>query len=139
MANLAPGVIVYEKRPRWEADLKRHLAANRLVVRPCRSGADLLELCRAMSGSVAVIELAVGAESVLHCLEQVLLRRLGALPLVIAPSSAHDLEWPLRELGALAVLPDTSRGESVARVCRTMLQGATVSPLGKWGSEPPVY
>ncbi|MSR59822.1 MAG: hypothetical protein EXS05_19660 [Planctomycetaceae bacterium] len=124
MSNLAPAVIVYEKRPRWEAELKRHLAADRLVVRPCRSGADLLELCRAMPGSVAVIDLAVGAEAALHCLEQALLRRLGSLPLVISPSSARDLEWPLRELGALAVLPDTARGESVARLCRMMLNAA---------------
>lgn len=125
MPNLAPSVIVFEKRPRREAGLKRHLATDRVVVRPCRSRADLVELCTAMPGSVAVFDLEADAATLLLCLEQALARRLDVAPVIVAPPSIGELEWPLRELGALAVVPDTTRDEELAQLCRLVLTKST--------------
>jgi hypothetical protein len=121
MSHLAPAILVYEKRPRWESELKRACAGERTLIRPCRSPTDLLELCRSMPGSVIVADLEAGTAHVLRCLEQVLLERLAAHPLIIAPAEAGDLEWSFRELGALGVLPESTRGEELADLCRRAL------------------
>ncbi|MFN0054722.1 MAG: hypothetical protein ACKV0T_21330 [Planctomycetales bacterium] len=117
MSHLARSILVFERRSQWEADLKRSLADRRVLVRPCRSAADLLELCRAMPGSVAVIDLETGAATVLRCLEQALRQRLSVTALVIAQDHAADLEWPLRELGAAAVLSRSIAGDALAALC----------------------
>lgn len=124
MPHLAPAILVFEKRPRWEAELKRSLAPEATLVRPCRSAADLINLGRSMPGSVAVIDLDVGIRPALHCLEQALLSRLGVLPLVVSTPDARQFEWTFRELGALTVLPDTIRGDELAAMCRRMLAAA---------------
>ena len=118
---LAPAILVYEKRPRWEAELKRSLVGKRTLVRPCRSVADLLALCRAMPGSVAVIDIEVGGGTVLHALDQAQRERLALFPIVIAPDYADDLEWPLRELGIVALLPDRAPCGELSRACRRWL------------------
>jgi hypothetical protein len=121
MPHLAPAILVFEKRPRWEAELKRGMTSEMTLVRPCRSAADLITLCRSMPGSVVVIDIEAGIEAVLKCLERTLLSRLGVLPLVVATSDARELEWTFRELGALAVVPDTTSGDDLAAMCRRML------------------
>lgn len=121
MSSFAPAVFVLETHPCWEAELKRGLAGERTLVRPCRSVADLLALCRSMPGSVAVIDLEVGDEAALRCLALVSGQRLIVSPVIIASARALDLEWPLREFGAIAVLPESIRGEQLARLCRRLL------------------
>src|SRR5262245_34637699 len=103
MSHLAPGVVLFEKRPRWESELKRGLAAERTVIRPCRSAADLMALCRAMRGSVAVIDFETGPGAVIEWLQHSRLQDLSVSPIVILPRDAGALEWPLRELGAKGV------------------------------------
>jgi hypothetical protein len=122
MANLAAAVLVFEKRPRWEAELKRCLAGDALLVRPCRSVADLLALARAMPGSVAVIDFD-GSEAVLRCLNESQAFRTGMQPVVILSQEWSELEWPLRELGAVVVFPETIQGAALAAVCRRLVQG----------------
>src|SRR5690348_5331061 len=105
MTRLAPMVIVYERRPRWESELKREIAGEGGYVRPCRSAGDLLTLCRSAPGSVAVIDLSVGPPVILRWLEQICRERLDVFPLVIEAGEPGDFEWPLRELGAQMVCP----------------------------------
>jgi DNA-binding NarL/FixJ family response regulator len=125
MTPLDAMIFVYERRPRREAELKRRFAGETISVRPCRSAGDLLALCRSAPGSVAVIDLSVGAATVLHCLEQVLRERLNVFPLVVAAADPGDLEWPLRELGAHAVYPESVSGDELARMCRRFRGAAT--------------
>jgi DNA-binding NtrC family response regulator len=121
MPHLAPAILVFEKRPRWEAALKRILTPEAVLIRPCRSVADLLVLCRSMPESVVVIDLDAGIKPALQCLEQALLSRLGVLPLVVEAGDTRELEWTFRELGALAVLPETIRGDELAALCQRLL------------------
>jgi len=121
MSHFAPAILVFEREPRREAELKRSFAIEGVLVRPCRSASDVLDLCRAMPGSIVVIDLETGAGAALRCLEQVLLQRLRASPVVIASAEVGELEWPLRELGAIAVLSESVRGDELAKLCRRVI------------------
>lgn len=121
MSPLAPAVLVFEKAPRWEAELKRRLSGRELLVRPCRSASDVVALCRKMPGSVVVNDFAAGAADGLRLLEALLLQRLRAFVVVVASRELSDLEWPARELGAVHFVSDMIGGDVLARNCRRML------------------
>ena len=113
----APGVIVLEQRPRWEAALKRNLSDSAIRIRGCRKSKDALELLEQMRDSVLVIDLSTGTEEALRLTETVSRRSLTAGIVVIASDADTELEWAFRELGAHAFLPDSLRGEALFQVC----------------------
>ena len=128
MSSFVPAVIVFEKSPRWEAELKRRLAGGALRVRPCRSSADALELCRQAPGSAIVLDLAAGTADVLQLLEVLLRQRLPVWPIVVGPEETAELEWPARELGAIAFVSDRIGGDSLAETCRQALNNSSPFP-----------
>jgi ActR/RegA family two-component response regulator len=128
VSPLAPAVLVFEKAPRWEAELKRRLSGRDLLVRPCRSAGDVVALCRVMPGSVVVNDFAAGAAEGLRLLEALLRQRLRAFVVVVASSELGELEWPARELGAAQFVSDTIGGEALAQNCRRMLAPDTGWP-----------
>jgi DNA-binding NtrC family response regulator len=121
MSALAPAIFVFEKAPRWEAELKRRLADRQVLVRPCRSPQDVLALCRQAPGSVAVVDFAAGIADGLRLVEALAGLRLGISPVVIGSRETEDLEWPTRELGASGFVTDRISGEGLADLCRRML------------------
>lgn len=122
MSPLAPAVIVFERSPRWEAELKRRLSAPQQLVRPCRSPADAAQLCRKSPGSVVVIDLAAGAADCLRLLGELNNFRPSPFPVVIGSRESVDLEWPARELGAAEFVTDLVGGEALAGICRRALE-----------------
>jgi len=124
MSAFAPAVIVFEKTPRWEAELKRRLADGTLRVRPCRSSAHALELCRQAPGSALVVDLAAGSAEVLQLLEALLRERLPVRPIIMGSAETAELEWPARELGATAYVTDRIGGDALAEICRQALAGS---------------
>jgi DNA-binding NtrC family response regulator len=124
MSPLAPAMLVLERSPRWESELKRRLAGLRLLVRPCRSAADVVGLCRQIPGSVVVIDFSAGPADGLRLLESLHCLRKGVVPVVIAARALAELEWPARELGAVAFLADTTGGAALARLCRRFVGDA---------------
>ncbi|MGE5192089.1 MAG: hypothetical protein ACM3U2_06260 [Deltaproteobacteria bacterium] len=127
MSPLAPAVLVLERSPRWESELKRRISGPQLLVRPCRSAADVLRLCRQMPSSVVVIDLAAGPADGLRLLEALDRLCAGIVTLVIATRALAELEWPARELGAADFVADTIGGAALARLCRRMF---VVPPSG---------
>jgi DNA-binding NtrC family response regulator len=123
MSSLAPAIFVFEKSPRWEAELKRRLANRNVLVRPCRSAKDLVSLCRQAPGSVAVVDFAAGTADGLRLVEALFGLRLGISPVVIGSRETEDLEWPTRDLGAAAFVTDRLGGDALADICRRMLEG----------------
>lgn len=121
MPHLAPAILILEKRPRREADLKRAFAGEPWLIRPCRSSADLLELCRLMPGSIVLIDLDAGVPAALRCLEQIGRLRLSHQEILVSTPHLNDLEWTLRDLGAMAVLPETVGRTELATACRRFL------------------
>ena len=122
MSALAPAIFVFEKSPRWESELKRRLANGMLRVRPSRSAADVLALCREAPGSVVVIDLTTGPAEALQLLKGLLQSQVRSI--VIAPSESDELEWPARELGALDFVSDRIGGDALAEICRQALAGS---------------
>lgn len=122
MSHLAPGVVLFEKRPRWESELKRGLATERVLIRPCRSQADLTGLCRSMRGSVAVIDFEVGPAVVVDWLRETQSERLALSPVILLPRDCDTLEWPLRELGAAGALIAPIRPLELLQICRSLLE-----------------
>ena len=121
MSPLAPAIFVFEKSPRWESELKRRSRNGRVLVRPCRTAADVIALARQVPGSVVVLDLAAGAAEGLQLLEALFRLRAGIFPVVIASRVTQDLEWPARELGAAHFTTDSISGEVLADICRRFL------------------
>src|SRR6516162_5682231 len=121
MSAFAPAVVLFEKSPRWEAELKRRLAGETLRIRPCRSSADALVLCRQAPGSAVVVDLAAGPAEALQLLEALLNLRLPVRPIVIGSAETAELEWLARELGATAFVSDRIGGDALAAICRQAL------------------
>ncbi|MES2789356.1 MAG: hypothetical protein V4719_07025 [Planctomycetota bacterium] len=118
----APGVVIYEKTSRWEALLKRYFANQGLQVRPCRLPAQVLSTLATMPGSVTIIDLAAGAAPGLRLIAQAKLQVPEGAVIVVAPASLSDLEWPAREFGALAFLPESVSEAELGGLCSRQLQ-----------------
>jgi len=135
MAALAPAVIVFEKVPHWEAELKRRLADHRLLVRPCRTCRDVLTLAGQAAASVVVIDFDAGAAEGLRILEGLLKFRLASWPIVIGTHDGDPLEWAARDLGAAAFVSGSIGGEGLADICRRAL---SVGSFAEAPAGPPV-
>jgi ActR/RegA family two-component response regulator len=135
MPVLAPAVIVFEKAPRWEAELKRRLANRQLLVRPCRTAQDVLTLAGLASGSIVVIDFDAGAAEGLRILEGLLRLRLAVWSIVIGTRETDPLEWVARDLGAAAYASGSVGGAGLADTCRRALSRAAPGwPGGSKGS-----
>ena len=134
MSPVAPAVFVFEKSPRWEAELKRRLGERSVRVRPCRSAADLLTFCRDAPGSVAVLDLEAGPAEVLQLLAALLALRSSVRPVVIGSAETAELEWPARELGAIDYVTDRIGGAALAQICRKALIAEMPVPSGETDS-----
>lgn len=124
----APGVVIYEKTSRWEALLKRYFLQTDIQVRPCRLPAQVLATLTAMPGSVTVIDLAAGSAQGLRLIAQVRQQFPAGEVIVVAAEALNDLEWPAREFGALAFLPETVPESVLGGLCARQLQRASVIP-----------
>jgi DNA-binding NtrC family response regulator len=121
MPHFAPAIVLFEKNPRWESELKRRFDMQQVLVRPCRGASDVLTLCHQAPGSVVVADFAAGPADVLRLLESLLSRRTNSFPVVIGSDETASLEWPARELGAIAFATDCINGDELARTCRRIL------------------
>ena len=130
MGSESATVIVFEKSPRWAPELERQFEGEETRVRACRSTADLRALRTKAEG-----ELPSGPTAVVLDLDSdpaACLQYLGFRMehdddnpvLVMASESVADLEWPLRELGAVDVIVGHVSGDRLARSCRHALKGA---------------
>lgn len=136
MSRFPPAILVYEKKPRWEAELKRRFSGSRGLVRPCRSVSDVLTLAAAMPGSILVLDFDSGIVDCLRILEQALVRRLTTWAIVLADRPTADLEWPARELGARGFLKSPISGDDLAQHCRRLWnQPASPAPPEEFSSD----
>lgn len=136
MLNIAPGIVVLEKRPRWEAALKRTLTDPAIRVRGCRSAADALTRLTEMPGSVLVIDLQAGAADALRLTETVDRRSLTAGTLIVASTAEAELEWPFREVGARDFVSESLRGTELARLCQKQWSAASPGSTGDSSHSP---
>ncbi|MGQ0636317.1 MAG: hypothetical protein ACT4QC_17020 [Planctomycetaceae bacterium] len=121
MAKLAPAVIVLERRPVWEGELKQRLSPERILVRPCRAAPDMLELAREMPGSVVIIDMTPDVPRGLKMLLDLSSTKVPAYPIAIVGSDDFQVELAARELGAIGVFSESAAGDAVAALCRRCL------------------
>ena len=127
MTTLAPGVLIFEKRPRWEAELKRRLMPEGIRVRACRTVAAISLALAEMPDSVIVLELEAGPAICLQLLGKMMEAHWQAQPVVIGAPTTAELEWPARELGAVDFVFNTVRADELARLCRRLVAHVTTA------------
>ena len=115
---MASTIVVLEKRPRWMPELQRQFAEHDVRVRGCRSAADLGRMLDESPGSVLVLDLAAAPAACLQFLGRRVGQALQSPAIVVASRKMADLEWPVRELGAVEFVADAISGEDLARLCR---------------------
>lgn len=123
----APGIVIYEKTSRWEAQLKRYFQGRDVQVRPCRLPSQVLSTLAAIPGSVTVIDLSAGAAQGLRLITQAKQQHPAGQVIVIAAESLSDLEWPAREFGALAFLAESVSEETLGVLCDRQLKFSVAS------------
>ncbi len=121
------GVLVFEKLPFWGPELKRQFTDQRVLVRECRSVQDLLPAAAEFAESVAVVCLDAAPTDCLGWLGRQFQCESRCRIVVIASSELADLEWPIREAGAVGFVHDEIAGDRLARLCRRLLRTATSS------------
>ena len=111
-------VFVLEARKRWTPELERQFADEEIRVRGVRSAADI-GVDRS-ERPVIVVDLASAPKESLALLAR-LSESSGHGPVLAVGATAQtdsDMEWAVRELGAVAYLPRTVSGEELAALCR---------------------
>ena len=112
-------ILVVEKSPRWESELKRQFLGDPVEVRACRSTRDVdRQIDRQPGGGVIVLDLGSGEAEMLQFLRRRSQQWPGWPALVVADREATELEWAVRELGALDFLVDPVPAERLAEACR---------------------
>lgn len=113
-----PTVLVFETRPRWAPELKRQFVSEPVRVRGCGSWNDVRDRLTESDNSLLVLDLTVGAAETLRFLEHQVGNRPVRPVIVIGEKRSAELEWSLRELGALQFFTDDLSGEELADFCR---------------------
>ena len=122
MVRPARCVAVFERRPFWGPELQRQLADRQVEVRECRSVHDLDSATDDVATAVVLLDLgSAPAECLVWLGRQI--RESDARP-VIACSTTDlaDLEWTVREAGAIAFVNDEITGAELARLCLRQLR-----------------
>lgn len=109
-------IFVLESRHRWTPELQRQFSDEGHVhVRGIRTAASVGD--HPPAGSVIVADLESAATESLALLET------ARLPVLVVSAIAQaSLEWPVRELGAVAYLTEPVSGEDLAAMCRKVLK-----------------
>ncbi len=141
-------VIVFEKQPRWTPELQRQFDDDDIRVRGCTSTADVTRAIAShtsplvigdighsiassanaaaprrdrLVGTLVLLDLTSGLAECLQLLGRSL--KVCDFPptVVIGNQELADLEWPVRELGAIDFLLGHLSGDELATICRRQL------------------
>jgi hypothetical protein len=143
--QFCPGIVIWERRPRWEAEFKRRLGHEDIVIRVCRVAGDVERACAMLPGSVLLVDLAVGELDCLRLLAASSLWVPAPLPVVVSPRELAELEWAARELGALEFQIEPVSASRLVALCaaqfssrrsRGETEAAPVMELPESGDEP---
>ena len=141
-------IIVFEKQPRWTPELQRQFDGDDVRVRGCTTAADVVHTIASLPKPLAAAEFDLTNESPASVIAPLRDRLVGTLILldlasgpadclqflgrslnatdfpptvVIGSQELADLEWPVRELGALDFLLGHLSGDDLAAICRRQL------------------
>lgn len=115
-------VAVFERRPHWGPELQRQLATQNILVQECRSLSDVESTLASFSSRTVLLDLdAAPADCLMWLRERP--RSLFTAPVVVCASrDLSDLEWLMRDAGAIAFVNDEVSGRDLARLCLRQLR-----------------
>lgn len=122
-----PILSIFERQPYWAPELQRQFAGEPVVVRPCRSVADLQAVIVAGGVAVVLLDFEAAPEECLAWLGRHGLSPDAPAIFVAGSGRSDDLESLLRELGCVDYLPDPTPGADLARRVRRVLREQGIS------------
>ena len=111
-------ILVFERQPYWEPELRRQFHDEPVLVRACRSLSDLEQVAADASGCVVVAELADRPAELLRWLARRLMNGRTLRVVVVTNPNTASLQWHASEVGATAFVSDDCGGRHMARLCR---------------------
>jgi DNA-binding NtrC family response regulator len=117
-ARPLPTAIVFEQRPRWAPELERQFADEGVRVIACRSLTDVAERSARTPVGVILLDLQDAAADCLRFLGRRVSDAVALPVLIVGSDQTADLEWPVRDLGALAFFATKIPGDEMASLCR---------------------
>ncbi len=122
MTRSAACVAVYEKRPYWGPELQRQFVARNVLVRECRSLSDLVPATNGFTSSLILLDLDSAPADCLAWLSLQFHEPLRRPVVACASNDLADLEWTVREAGAIGFVGDDAAGRELARLCLRQLR-----------------
>ena len=115
-------VAVFERRPFLGPELQRQFANRQVEVRECRSVHDLDSATDDVARGVVLLDLDSAPAECLGWLGRQM-REPSARPVIAcATADLADLEWTVREAGAIAFVNEEITGLELARLCLRQLR-----------------
>jgi hypothetical protein len=115
-------VAVFEKRPFWGPELQRRLATRRVLVRECRTTGDLIPATSGYGAAVILLDVTSAPTDCLTWLGWQFREPQRRPVIAAAASELVELEWTLREVGAIAFVDESTPGCDIARLCLRQLR-----------------
>lgn len=121
MKSLLATIVVFEKKPRWIPELKRQFRDDDVRIHGTATLADELLVQPGPINSMLVVVLEEAEANCLQFLGRSAQRVDPPPAIVVADPTTMEMEWTIRELGAVDVVADRVTGEELADLCRRVL------------------
>jgi hypothetical protein len=127
MSSTQHPIVVFERQPFWEPELRRQFADGGATVRGCRTVADLDHLTSGNPRLIAVVNLEDAAADLLRWLSRGLTTGRQVPTIAVAGPKSMPFQWHAREAGVVAVLSREIGGHQLARLCRKQWSPASAT------------
>jgi DNA-binding NtrC family response regulator len=111
-------IIVFERQPYWEPELRRQLHDHEASIRACRTLSDLEQMAGDGADCVVVADLAERPAELLRWLSRRLMYGRTLPVIFVTNMSTAAVRWYASEAGALAIVSEDCGGHHLARLCR---------------------
>lgn len=111
-------IVVFERQPYWEPELRRQFHDEPVPIRACRTLSDLEQMASDAADCVVVADLAERPADVLRWLSRRLINGRSLPVIIVTNPHTASLQWHASEAGAVAVVREDCGGRQLARLCR---------------------
>ncbi|MEK6259363.1 MAG: hypothetical protein AABP62_12170 [Planctomycetota bacterium] len=115
-------IAVFEKRPFWGPELQRQLVARNVLIRECRALGDLIPATNDFAAALILLDIDSAPVDCLAWLSLQFREPLRRPVIACASTDLADLEWTVREAGAIGFVGDDASGRELARLCWRQLR-----------------
>lgn len=102
--------------------MQRQLVARNVLVRECRSLSDLIPATNDFASALILLDIGSAPVDCLAWLSLQFREPLRRPVIACASTDLADLEWTLREAGAIGFVSDDASGGELSRLCLRQLR-----------------